>query len=432
MFLFGKSKRQDNGALRSGTIEKTFSLMIAVPKSEDDISDKDSVLARLKDTDEIKILSNDIPIRVEYKGNEYELGICISDGLCVKPNEPSLNTLTDDEREKLMAAKMVLGTKMKFSDNNMDSFHLQIKLMNMLVPNMVALIDDSIYRIFSGRWVAMAAESKIAPSPQNMVTIHAVSDNGGKSVWIHTHGLNRCGTIELEILGATPENFDTLGNVLQEMSQRLIGDNKFIDEKEPILIGTAEGDRNIVVTWQRSEWALHDFPKNIVGNIKDRDEEHSINMGVVYVYESDEDAMNGKITPIIKWDKYLENNAVIYKTTEETERMRALALERVKYLRKMYEQLDGEKTVLIKIELTPDKEHGFNENMHEYIWFEVNEMRENDFTATLTQDAFFVEGMVEGVQKNFTYDEIVDWRMYYDGYLFLPDNIYRIIDRLTD
>ena len=39
MFLFGKSKRQDNGALRSGTIEKTFSRMIAVPKSENDISD---------------------------------------------------------------------------------------------------------------------------------------------------------------------------------------------------------------------------------------------------------------------------------------------------------------------------------------------------------------------------------------------------------
>lgn len=432
MILLGKSKRKDNGALRSGTIEKTMSRVIAVPQSEDDIADKDVVLSRLKDTDEIKILSNHVPIRVEYKGYEYNIDLnAVS--LYLKPDDPALNNLSYSESEKLIASKVGLGCEMKFSDNNMDSFHLQIKLMNMLVPNMVALVDNSAYKIFPGKWVIMAAESKIAPSPKNMFIVHAVNGGkGGKSIWLHTHGLNRCGTIELEILGATIENFNIFANALQEMAQRLIGDNKFIDEKEPKLIGAASGDRNIVVTWQRSEWSLSDFPKNILGNINDRDEEHSINMGVVYIYENEDDEMNGKITPILKWEDYIKSNAIYYKSTEETQRMRDLALERVGYMRKIYEQIEGEKTILIKIGLTPDECYGFEENQHEYIWFEANELRENDFTATLTQNAFYVDGMVEGVRKDFTYDDIVDWIVYCNEGAFSPDNVYLIADKLTD
>lgn len=432
MLLFGKSKRNDDGALRSGTIEKTPSRMIAVPQSEEVIANTEDVLGRLHDTDEIKILSREMPVRVDYKGCEYEIQLA-DVGLSVQSDDPALNSLSDSEKEKMLASHAALGAEMIFSDNNMDSFHLQIKLMHMLVPNMVALIDDSAYRMFSGAWVAMTAVSKIAPSPKNMFTVHAVNGGkGGKSVWLHTHGLNRCGTIELEILGATPDNFETFGTALQEMAQRLIGDNKFIDEKEPILIGAASSDKAITVTWQRSEWALRDFPKNILGGINDRDDEHSINMGVVYLYENDDDVMNGKITPILKWENDIKENAIYYKTTEETERMRALALERVGYMRQIYEQLDGEKTVLIKIGLTPDEGYGFDGNQHEYIWFEANELRKNDFTATLTQDAFYVEGMVEGVQKEFTYDEIVDWRVYCEEGVFSPDNVYLILDKLAD
>lgn len=432
MFLFGKSKRNDTGALRSGTIEKTPSRMIAVPQNEDSVAHQEDILARLHDTDEIKILSRELPVRVTYKDCEYEVDIA-DVGLSAEPDDPALGGLSEEEAQQLLAASHAPGTEMIFSDNNADSFHLQLKLMHMLVPDMAALIDDSTYRMFSGKWVAMTAESHIPPSPNYMFTVHAVNGGeGGKSVWLHTHGLNRCGTIELEILGATPDNYDDFGIALQNMAQRLIGDNKFIDEKEPMLIGAASSDKAITVTWQRSEWALRDFPKDILGGINDRNDEHSINMGVVYLYENDDDAATGKLTSILDWEDDIKDNAIYYKTTEETERMRALALERVNYMRTIYEKMDGEKTVLIKIGLIPDEGYGFDDNQHEYIWFEANELRDNDFTATLTQDAFYVEGMVEGVQKDFTYDEIVDWRIYCEEGVFTPDNVYLILDKLTD
>lgn len=429
MFLFGKSKRQDENALRSGTVERVPSRMMAVPRSADLIANPDEVIGRLHDTDEIKILSGtDLPIRVAYKGEEYTAEIGDID-FFADEHDPALQKLSPVEREITLAAKKALGLEMMFADNNMDSYHLQVKLLDMLVPDMAALIDDNSYRAHSGRWAVMTAASKVAPSPEYMFVIHCVSDDDSDSVWIHTHGLTRCGTIELEILGADINTYNGLGNALNQMAQRLVGDNKFIDEKEPLYIGVCGEDKEINVTWQRSEWSFKDFPKNILGGPQDRNEEHSINMGVIYLYADEKDILNGKLTPILKWQKELADNAIYFKTTAETQRMRALAQERVPELKKLCRvPCEDERTVLLKIGLKPDEGLGFDDDQLEYIWFEAGEMGEESFTATLTQNAYYVEGMVEGVQKEFTFDDIVDWRVYLEGECYTPDTVYRFCE----
>lgn len=427
MFLFGKSKRQDNNALRSGTVERVPSRMLAIPKNGDLIADQDTVLGRLHDTDEITVLSGDeLPVRVAYKGEEYELEIA-DVTLNVSPDDPSLRSVGEKEREWVLSAEKAVGVEMFFADNNMDSYHLQVKMLDMLVPDMAALLDDNSYRIHSGRWAVMTAASHVAPSPDYMYCIHCVNDDGD-SVWIHTHGLTRCGTIELEILGATTENYGMFGNALNQIAHRLVGDNRFIGELEPKLVGVCGDGSEIVATWQRSEWSFKDFPKNIMGGPEDRDDEHSLNMGVVYLYENEKAVENGKITPIIRWEKRMGDNDIYYKTTDETHRMRALAQERLGYLREMYEEIP-EKNVLVKLPLTPDEKYGMEEGQFEYIWFKVDEMREDGFTATLTQDAFYVDGMVEGVRKDdLRYEDIVDWRVYTPEGSFEPDNVFRYIE----
>lgn len=423
MFLFGKSKKHTKDALRSGTVDKVPSRMIAVPPNEEYPIDRDTVLSRLHDTDEITVLSKE-PLRVKFHDCEYEANLA-DVGLSFPPDAPALGDLSETERQCVVSASHGVGVEMVFGDNNMDSFHLQIKLMQMVVPELAAVIDDNASRMFSGRKVSAMASSHVAPSPNNMFVVHVVNESKvSKSVWIHTHGLTRCGTIELEILGATLNNYDVFGNVLDNIAQRLIGDNCFIDEMEPKLVGAASDNRDIVITWERSEWALKDFPKNILGGINDRDDEHSINMGVIYLYENDDDVMHGKLTPILQWEEALSENAIFYKSTEETQRMRALALERVEDMRRLYNRLGDDKTLLIKVGLTPDPEYDFDDGQHEYIWFRADELREDGFTATLTQDAFYVKGMVEGVQRDYAYDDIVDWRLSTPEMLFTPDNIY--------
>lgn len=422
MFLFGKSKK-DERSLRSGTVEKSNSRMIAVPYNAEDISDLMAVGERLKDADEIKIKSIETEVRVEYKDVEYAIEFGYID-INVQPEDPAMNSLREDEKQIVLLARRALYVDMTFSENNVDSFHLQIKLLNMLAPNMAALMDCNSYRMHSGRWAVMTAESSVPPAPDYLFVIHCVhEEENGDSVWLHTHGLNRCGTIELEILGTTVENYSNFGNALNAIAGRLIGDNKFIDEKEPITIGVSEGNEDIVVTWQRSEWSLKDFPKGILGSAEDRDDEHSINMGVIYAYDSEKDVINGKLTSILKYENQLTNNTIYYKSTAETQRMRALALERVEYLKKISAAFD-DRSILIKVGLTPDAEFEFDPDYHEYIWFEANEMGEETFKATLTQDAYYVKGMIEGVQAEFAYSEIVDWRVYTLENVFTPDNVY--------
>ncbi len=426
MFHFGKSKRNDDKALRSGTVERVASRMFAIPGNPDSILNTGEVLARLHDTDELLFgQTGQAPFTVTYKGMDYTFDTAdVEFGM--DEDDPMLCSLNDAERETVIHSKRAFGVELMFADNNMDSYHLQIKLLNMLVPDMAALFDTNAYRIHSGRWARMTAGSRVAPSPDYMYVIHAVNDSetGTDSVWLHTHGLTRCGTIELEILGANLKNWELLGNSLNQIAHRLVGDNQFIDEMEPKTVGRVSDGRDIVVTWQRSEWSFRDFPKKIVGGPSDRNEEHSINMGVIYLYENEEDQLDGKITPIIRWENVLDDNTVYFKTTSETQRMRALAQERVGWLRRLDKELE-EKQIIVKIGLKPDAEHGFDDDQFEYIWFEPEEFREDSFTAVLTQDAFYVKGMVEGVRRECTYDEIVDWRVYTPEDTYSPDNIFK-------
>lgn len=426
MFIFGKSKK-GRDSLRKGTVEKVKSHIMAVPRDAEIFSKPDELLSRAQDTDEIKIKSTSLEnaqhIIAEYKEKEYSLEIGSTD-ISFSAEELDYYPLRDDEKTLLLDSKTALYIDMLFSENNMDSYHFQIKMLNMLVPDMVALIDCDAYKTYSGRWAVMTAESSVPPAPSYMYTIHAVYDkDSGNSVWLHTHGLNRCGTIELEILGSTTDNYNDFDGVLDTIAARLIGESKFIDEKEPLTVGVFADNSDIIVTWQRSEWALGDFPKDIQGNAEDRDEMHSLNMGVIYLYASEKDAEKGKLTSILKYNQKLENNPIFYKTTSETQRMRALALERVDYMRKICDST-VEKKVLIKIGLKPDEKYGCDPDMNEYIWFELDELGENSFTATLTQDAYYVDGMVKGVQGEFAYDEIADWRIYTPEICYSPDNVY--------
>ena len=409
MFLFGKSKRYDSNALRSGNVEREPSRMFAIPSEPAAVLNREELWKNLHDTDELTFgQMREAPFSVTYKGTEYLFDTADVE-FDIDRDDPALMSLDEREIEIAAQADRAFGVEMIYADNNMDSYHLQVKLLDLLVPDMAALFDSNAYRAHSGRWARMTAASKVAPSPDYMYVIHAVNDseNGTDSVWLHTHGLTRCGTIELEILGADLNNWQDLGNALNQIAHRLVGDNQFIDEMEPKRMGQTGDGRDIVVTWQRSEWSFRDFPKKIVGGPSDRDDEHTVNMGVIYLYASEDDQLDGRITPIVRWADALSENAVFFKTSSETHRMKALAQE------------------LIKIGLRPDPEHGFDDDQYEYIWFEADELREDGFTATLTQDAFYVKGMVEGVRRECRYDEIVDWRVITAEESYSPDNIYK-------
>lgn len=117
-------------------------------------------------------------------------------------------------------------------------------------------------------------------------------------------------------------------------------------------------------------------------------------------------------------------------TTEETERMRCLALERLDYMIKLFE--DREKFenfgVLVKVGLEVDEEYKSGD-MKEHIWFEIRKIvpQEETFSAELTQEPYYVKALKPGDIRECRFDEITDWIVFADGERITPDSVYKLI-----
>lgn len=106
--------------------------------------------------------------------------------------------------------------------------------------------QNSSCKILSGRWVKLVSESAIPPSPKYLYSIHAINNaKQDNDIWLHTHGLNRCGSVELEIIGAAKESYNLVGNIIETVATSVIY-NGLIRPKEPLPIG-----KNIIITWQK-------------------------------------------------------------------------------------------------------------------------------------------------------------------------------------
>ena len=89
------------------------------------------------------------------------------------------------------------------------------------------------------------------------------------------------------------------------------------------------------------------------------------------------------------YDEYLSQNPIYMLTTQETERMRRLAAERLEYMLKMF----GRKNikVLVKVGLETDEAFQEQGNGAEHIWFDLKEKQEDTFLAELTQEPYYIK-----------------------------------------
>lgn len=116
-------------------------------------------------------------------------------------------------------------------------------------------------------------------------------------------------------------------------------------------------------------------------------------------------------------------------STEETERMSALAIERLPFLIKAFKsKTSGVDAIILKIGIVTDKEHwnDDDEPLKEHLWFELKGVNENSVEAELTQDAYYIDGLKEGYTGTYSFDSITDWIIFKDGERITPDDVYRL------
>lgn len=401
--------------------EKSY--MLVIPKDENEDLLKDC-LNRITTIKGVEVLENNyslednaIYLKLVYDKDEYDVGIYVGN---VSVPEYYLNKnflFTEQEREDILNAQKALTIFMKFNKDEKKSYHFQLKLAVAMVPNLIGIMDESAEKMLPAKWVKMTSDSNILPSPKNLFTVQAVMGED-KKVWLHTHGLCRCGITELEILESDEENYRNHYNLITTYAMYLLDkkdENSTVDNGS--YIGCLIDGTPIVATCVSWTKGILEYKNLKLGNLEDRKDSHNSKTSIIFLYKSEEDENNKKISKVSIYDKLWGENPIFFISDKETNRMKELAIERFSYIKDAFK--NKENAILIKIGL-PLKE----KDKYEHIWFELQEIKGNKFKAKLTQEPYDIKNIHEGDEAWYQINDITDWIIYTKEFAVIPDNAY--------
>ena len=402
--------------------EKSF--MLGIPLSEGDLSDPEQILHRLEKAEGIQLRTGfledgQLILQADCLGDTYTVNAWVAE-FSLPEFYRVQHFFPDMDFEAVRTAQLALVTEMEFGEDSLASYHAQLKMIDAMLPDKLAVLDDSAEKLLSPMWVSLAASSQIPPSPNYLFTVQAVGEEDGQ-VWLHTHGLSRCGIPELEILDSDRDNYQSHYHIIANGASRLL-EMEEIQPKEPLYLGRVSEDVELVITLVPWQEAVERYEGNKLGGRQDREESHNGDSCAIYVYATPEDYEAGIYRPVTIFDEILAENPLYWLSNKETDRMKALALERLSYMKRAF--LDEKNQILVKVGLLVDEEFRSEENNKEHIWFELLELGEEDFRARLTQEPYYVEGLHEGDENRYSYDQITDWIIFTPEIRISPDDVY--------
>jgi len=353
-------------------------------------------------------------IKLSYEKEEYVIGYYPSK---FSVPEMYLNKnyyFSEDELKKLKNANTSLTIFMKFNQDSKKSYHLQLKIAVAMIPNLLGVMDESAEKIMPPSWVKMTADSKVLPGSNDLFTVQAVSGDKGE-VWLHTHGLCRCGLTELEILQSDKDNYNNHYHLIATFASYLI--DKKENNPKSAYIGLLSNKQPVVATYISWTNGLSEYKNLKLGNISDRKDGHNSKTSIIFVYKSEEDEKQGKFTKVSEFNDKWGDNPIFFISNEETARMKQLAEERFDFVKKA--SAEKENKITLKIGLPID-----DENNYEHIWFECIAFEGDKFKAKLLQEPYQVKGIHEGDENWYTVQDVTDWVIYTPHFAVNPGNVY--------
>ncbi len=402
-----------------------MSYMVAVPSREEDLMEPETLMERIRNMEYLQIFKLELEeetIQLEavynetvYRAEIYPADFELPELFRVQHFFPDVDSEELGERESGLAVDLM------FAGDGMASYHFQLKLVDALLPGVLAVVDISSEKILSGRWVGLAASSAVPPAPRYLYTVQAVSGKEG-TVWLHTHGLNRCGSVELEILDSTVETYSTHYSIIEMMASRLIEKEEQPGPWEPMFLARLSEDALLVTTLLPWEDATEFYDEGILGGKSDRVDGHNEDTCCIFTYTSGEALEEKQVSPVMVFDGLLEENPVYMLSTRETERMKSLAMERLSYVKQLAGSDDC--AILVKIGLTVDEDGDSDGSEMEHIWFELLELSDLAVKGKLTQEPYYISDLHEGDIGEYPADRITDWIIFTEKRRITPDDVY--------
>lgn len=428
------------------------SVMGVISSKQDYFFTYDNINNSLRENRDFKVLSFELSkatdhiekeyiATIEYLTEIYKVNISESSVEDLRLEEFGLaNMINDDDFNTALSQSKYLNVAVNFGGKSLESFHFQLKVLNAIVPEASLVIDFMSFRLLAGKWLSLTAASMTPPSPDYLYALHAVYDEKEEKTeyWFHTHGLLRCGLVELEILN-TSTGAQQMHDLVNHVVKRFLFDPS--KENEKFTAGFDGLDINL--TWIRWEEALKDFPATILGGWHDREGDsnaHSEPSGVLFAIED-----GHLISPEI-YASTLSNNPILFVSTEETSRMSKLAKERYPYFLNIFEKytkqskksffhkIFGKKetsedqwSFIVKCGLVVDE--ASNDTEREHLWFNTISATEETVEGKLLNQPYWIASLKEGDVKSYPIDILTDWIIYdTEGNQYTPDSVYQLIE----
>lgn len=432
LFNGSKEKKEEN-SLKEAPLAywEEFSHMLALVPENYTITE--DIFENIKAIDGIEIKEKSLPsedypgkIILSYKGTDFDVRFYLGDFYAEEMYQWQLQYFTEEEREQILNSKNALIVYMKFEGDAKICYHLQLKLVYAMVPEMVALCDESAERMLNKKWVELAAKSNVLPAPESIYTVQAVYDEN--EVWLHTHGLCRCNLHEIEILDSRKDDYYAHYSLLSNYASRMIDGNYSNEDEEEIQLGFFYDKSPIVATSKKWIDALKYYPNVTIGGLEDRKESHNSKTNIIFLYENEEDYNNNIVSLPTKFTEKFVNNPLFFLSKEETARMSDLARERFSYVERMLkkkQESNEDITIIIKLGLeTIDEEGNLDSTNLEHIWFEAISMEGDSFKAVLTQEPYHIPDLHEGDEGTYSINYVSDWKIYTEKGAITPETVY--------
>ncbi|MBO4679116.1 MAG: DUF4026 domain-containing protein [Lachnospiraceae bacterium] len=402
--------------------------MIVIPQNIDDIDNPQIFIENMKASDVVSVISTEMDERlglivdVEVEGAPYKLTVKPT-MLEVPDFVRRMHYFSKDEQKRVNKADVGLSVCMDFEGDNAKCFYDQLRIIDAMFPEILAVMDCPAEKLLSGRWVSLAAKSKTMPAPRYLFTVQAVGDGDGE-VWLHTHGLKRCGMYELEILCSNAKIYNTHYSVIETFAYRMLESENGIEPGQAVFVGQGGNEQYLVCTAVDWKEALALYPEAIIGTEEDRgDGFHSEDTCVLMVYKNPDNEAKKVYTKIQEYTDMLENNPIFMLSNSETERMRKLSQERIPFLKKGIAKKGN--VAMVKIGVTIDEEYWEDgEPGREHMWFEVKKINEDSIEGELTNDPYYVSSLKKGDVETYSFDKITDWILFTKEFRITPDDVY--------
>ncbi len=302
--------------------------------------------------------------------------------------------------------------------NPLSDFHALTKLIAAAVPEVVLVLDPLAGKPYVGEWIRDLAASGVPPPPATLYSIHAVSEDERPEgpVWMHTHGLTRCGSIELEMFDIPSANAGQMADLINVIGPLFI-EQDVPPPGEAFVVGAG-----IALVWLPWEAAIHQFPPRSGGDAADRDEAHSVPSGVLATPKRG--LLRKRHHSPTKYSRRLSRDPLMFLSNMETERMALLAGERFGEFAELHEKLGADEenyVLMVKLGYTVDDAR--DEKDREHLWFRVHSISDDTVDATLTNEPYGIARMHENDRDVHSLSLLTDWAILCRQGHFGPDTV---------